>query len=98
MYPKKIISDYVKGKITRKKFEQQFSVFQKTQGLNFTCKGYCDMTGTYIVYRNQKAELKNGLIFWNYGKKKTASSFYEFRRKVDRQIMKEQMRKQEYFL
>ena len=96
MYPKKIISDYVKGKISRKKYEQLFAKYQKSQGLNFDCKGFCNMSGTYIVYRKQTAELKNGVICWNYGKKQTALSFFEFRRKVDRQIMKEQQKMQEY--
>lgn len=96
MYPKKLISDYVKGKISREIYELLFAKYQKSQGLNFDCKGFCNMSGTYIVYRNQTAELKNGLISWNYGKKQTALSFYEFRRKVDRQIMKEQQKKQGY--
>lgn len=88
-YPKKLVEDYRIGKISRNEFMQKFYAIQKSNGLNFDCKGYCDKNGFYYIYRGQKAELKNGVISWTYGKIKTARTLYEFMRKVDNQIMRE---------
>ena len=88
-YPKKLVEDYRIGKISRNEFEKKFSALQKSNGLNSDCKGYGDKNGFYYIYRGQKAEIKNGVICWTYGKAKTSRTLYEFKRKVDNQIMRE---------
>ena len=88
-YPKKLVEDCRSGLISRNEFEQNFSALQKKNGLDFSCKGYGDKNGIFYVYRGQKTELKSGVLFWNYGKTKTARTLYEFKRKVDNQIMRE---------
>lgn len=89
-YPKKLIEDFTSGKITREKFKTLFSALQKRNGLNYDCKGTCDKNGTYVTYRGQKAELNNGVFEWTYGKKRFAHNLFEFKRKIDNQILREQ--------
>ena len=79
-YPIQIITNYRAGKISRQQFQQQFSDWQKSQGINFECKGYADRSGVYMTYRGIKAVIRNGLLYW---KNSTAKTVFEFQRKVD---------------
>ena len=88
-YPKKIVEDFTTGKITRERFKILFSAYQKRNGLNYDCIGSGDKNGIYVTYRGQKAVVKNGVLQWAYGKIKTAKNLFEFRRKVDVQILGE---------
>lgn len=88
-YPKKLIASFAKGKITKKEFERIFAEYQRLNGLDFFCYGSGDKSGVYVTYRGQKAVLKNGILQWSYGKIKTAKNLFEFRRKIDAQILGE---------
>lgn len=89
-YPKKIVEDFTTGKITRGRFKILFSAYQKRNGLNYDCIGSGDKNGIYVTYRGQKAEIRNGILEWNYGKKRTAHNLFEYKRKIDNQILREQ--------
>ena len=90
-YPIQIITNYRAGKISRQQFQQQFSDWQKAQGINFDCKGYADKSGVYITYRGIIGKIKSGSInffFKTSGKdwvyiNKTAKNVFEFRRLID---------------
>lgn len=88
-YPEKLIAIFAKGKITKKEFERMFAEYQRLNGVDFTCRGFGDSNGIYLTYRGQKAVVKNGILQWSYGKIKTAKNLFEFRRKVDVQILGE---------
>lgn len=88
-YPEKLIAIFAKGKITKKEFERMFAEYQRLNGVDFTCRGFGDSSGIYLTYRGQKAVVKNGVLQWSYGKIKTAKNLFEFRRKVDVQILGE---------
>lgn len=88
-YPEKLIASFAKGKITKKEFERMFAEYQRLNGVDFTCRGFGDSSGIYLTYRGQKAVVKNGVLQWSYGKIKTAKNLFEFRRKVDVQILGE---------
>ncbi len=79
-YPIQIITDYRAGKINRQQFTKQFSDWQKSNGINFDCKGTADRSGVYMTYRGIKAAIRNGVLCW---KNNTAKTVFEFQRKVD---------------
>lgn len=79
-YPIQLITDYRNGKFNRQQFQRQFSNWQKSNGINFDCKGTADRSGVCMTYRGIKAVVHNGLLCW---KNNTANSVFEFRRKVD---------------
>lgn len=79
-YPIQIITDYRAGKISHQQFIKQFSEWQKSNGINFDCKGTADRSGVYMTYRGIKAAIRNGLLCW---KNNTAKTVFEFQRKVD---------------
>lgn len=79
-YPIQIITDYRAGKISRPQFIKQFSEWQKSNGINFDCKGTADRSGVYMTYRGIKAAIRNGVLCW---KNNTAKTVFEFQRKVD---------------
>ena len=79
-YPLQLVKVFRAGEITRQAFMQAFSSWQKSNGINFACKGSADQNGVYITYRGIKAAIRNGLLCW---KDNTANSVFEFRRKVD---------------
>ena len=90
-YPIQIITNYRAGKISRQQFQQQFSDWQKAQGINFDCKGYADISGVYITYRGIIGKIKSDSIKflvktsgkdWVYINK-TAKNVFEFRRLID---------------
>lgn len=79
-YPIQLITNYRAGKISRQQFTKQFSDWQKTNGINYDCKGTADKNGVYLTYREIRAEIRNGILrFFS----ETAQSVFEFRRKVD---------------
>ena len=90
-YPIQIITNYRAGKISRQQFQQQFSDWQKAQGINLDCKGYADKSGVYITYRGIIGKIKSGSIKFlvkTSGKDwvyiiKTAKNVFEFRRLID---------------
>ena len=90
-YPIQIITNYRAGKISRQQFQQQFSDWQKAQGINFDCKGYADKSGFYITYRGIIGKIKSDSIKFlvkTSGKDwvyiyKTAKNVFEFRRLID---------------
>ena len=88
-YPKKLIASFANGEITKKEFERMFAAYQRKNGVDFSCRGFGDSSGLYVTYREQKAVLKNGILQWSYGKTKTAKNLFEFRRKIDAQILGE---------
>ena len=79
-YPIQIITSYRAGKISRQQFQQRFSDWQKSHGINFDCKGYADKSGVYMTYRGIKGEIRNVLLCW---KNNTAKTVFECKRKVD---------------
>ena len=79
-YPIELITNYRAGKISRQQFQQQFSNWQKSNGINYDCKGTADRSGVYITYRGIKAIIRNNLLCWENN---TAKTVFEFRRKVD---------------
>ena len=89
VYPKKLIASFANGKISKKEFERMFAEYQRLNGVDFTCRGFGDSNGYFVTYRGQKAVLKNGILQWTYGKIKTAKNLFEFRRKIDAQILGE---------
>lgn len=82
-YPTELITNYRAGKISRQKFQQQFSNWQKQNGINYDCKGTADKSGVYLTYREIRAEIRNGILRFFSDGWKTAQSAFEFRRKVD---------------
>lgn len=79
-YPINLITSYRSGKISKQKFLNDFAQWQKLQGFDFNCKGFADKSGFYLFYRNEKAEVKNGFLFWKTTK---SESVFQFKRKVD---------------
>ena len=77
---KAIITKRRNGEITRQQFQQQFSNWQKSNGINFDCKVTADRSGVYMTYRGIKAAIRNGLLCW---KNNTVKTVFEFRRQVD---------------
>ena len=79
-HPIELITNYRAEKISRQQFQQQFSNWQKSNGINFDCKGTADRSGVYMTYRGIKGAIRNGLLCW---KNNTAKTVFEFQRKVD---------------
>ena len=79
-YPLQLVQTFRAGKISRQQFIKQFSDWQKSNGINFDCKGTADRSGVYMTYRGIKAAIRNGLLCW---KNNTAKTVFEFQRKVD---------------
>ena len=90
-YPLPLVRAYKAGEITRQQFINEFSAWQKSNGINFDCKGSADRNGIYLTYRGIVGTVKNGVIKfitktagkdWVYINE-TAKSVFEFCRKVD---------------
>lgn len=82
-YPIQLITDYGAGKISRQQFQKKFSDWQKSNGINYDCKGTADKRGVYITYRGIRAEITGGILRFFADGRKTAESVFEFRRKAD---------------
>lgn len=90
-YPLQLVKAFRAGEITRQQFIKQFSDWQKSNGINFDCKGSADQNGIYLTYRGIVGTIKTGVIKfitktagkdWVYINE-TAKSVFEFCRKVD---------------
>ena len=90
-YPLQLVQTFRAGKISRQQFIKQFSDWQKSNSINFDCKGSADRNGTFLTYRGIVGTIKNGVIKfitktagkdWVYINE-TAKSVFEFCRKVD---------------
>lgn len=88
-YPLQLVKAFRAGEITRQQFINKFTLWQKSCGINFDCKGSADQNGTYLTYRGIVGTIKNGEIkFITAGKDwvytlESATSVFEFCRKVD---------------
>lgn len=89
--PLQLVKAFRAGEITRQQFINKFTLWQKSCGINFDCKGSADRNGTYLTYRGIVGTIKNGVIKfitktagkdWVYINE-TAKSVFEFCRKVD---------------
>ena len=86
-YPLQLVKAFRAGEITRQQFINKFTLWQKSCGINFDCKGSADQNGTYLKYRGIVGIITNGEIkfitkTWVYIAE-NATSVYEFCRKVD---------------
>ena len=79
-YPLPLVRAYKAGEITRQQFINKFSAWQKSNGINFDCKGSADRNGIFLTYRGITGQLTNGVIVC--GKIK-AESVFNFQRKID---------------
>ena len=79
-YPLQLVKAFRAGEISRQQFIKQFSDWQKSNGINFDCKGSADRNGTFLTYRGITGQLTNGVIVC--GKIK-AESVFNFQRKID---------------
>lgn len=79
-YPLQLVKAFRAGEISRQQFIKQFSDWQKSNGINFNCKGSADRNGTFLTYRGITGQLTNGVIVC--GKIK-AESVFNFQRKID---------------
>ncbi len=86
-YPKKLIASFANGEIKRN--SNGCAEYQRKNGVDYFCRGFGNSDGLYVTYRGQKAVLKNGILQWSYGKIKTAKNLFEFRRKIDAQVLGE---------
>ena len=84
-YPFELINNYRAGEITRQQFINKFTLWQKSCGINFDCKGTADRQGVHVEYRGVTATIRDGKLncepayfLWH-----KANSVFEFRRKVD---------------
>lgn len=79
-YPLQLVKAFRAGEISRQQFIKQFSDWQKSNSINFDCKGSADRNGTFLTYRGITGQLTNGVIVC--GKIK-AESVFNFQRKID---------------
>ena len=79
-YPLQLVKVFRAGEITRQQFINKFTLWQKSCGINFDCKGTADRQSVHVEYRGITAAIRNGLLCW---KNNTAKTVFEFRRKVD---------------
>jgi hypothetical protein len=75
-----LVKSYSAGEISRQAFIQAFSSWQKSNGINFDCKGYANVNGTFLTYRGVTGQIKNGVIVCGQIK---AESVFNFQRKID---------------
>ena len=79
-YPLQLVKVFRAGEITRQQFINKFTLWQKSCGINFDCKGTADRQGVHVEYRGVTATIRDGLLCWE---NKTAKTVFEFQRKVD---------------
>ena len=83
-YPRNIITAYASRQITKQQFIKQLSDWQKSNGIDYDCKGVSQHGFIGVTYRGVNAVIRNGVLEWVCGEDcDTAKSFFEFRRKVD---------------
>ena len=79
-YPLQLVKVFRAGEITRQQFINKFTLWQKSCGINFDCKGTADRQGVHVEDRGVTATIRDGLLCWE---NKTAKTVFEFQRKVD---------------
>lgn len=93
-YPIRIIAAYRSGEITKQQFQKQFGDWQKANGINYDCMGFCSRGLACVAYRGVHAVIRGGVLEWGCGEARgvkkgrcrkcaRAQSIFEFRRKVD---------------
>ena len=91
-YPFELINNYRAGEITRQQFINKFTLWQKSCGINFDCKGTADRQGVHVEYRGVTATIRDGKLSFITGDNcepnspthwHEANSVFELRRKID---------------
>lgn len=83
-YPEILIRLYRRNEISREAFIKTFRTWQESWGIDFSIKGTADRNGTYVTYRDIKATIINGTLWFTTGNKEQyADTVFEFCRKVD---------------
>lgn len=93
-YPLQLVKAFRAGEITRQQFINKFTLWQKSCGINFDCKGTADRNGVHVEYRGITATIRDGKLSFIIGDNcepnspthflwHEANSVFEFRRKVD---------------
>ena len=91
-YPLALVKNYSAGEISRQAFMQAFSSWQKSNGINFACKGTADRQGVHVEYRGVTATIRDGKLSFITGDNcepnspthwHEANSVFELRRKID---------------
>lgn len=82
-YPKDILEAYSEQRISREEFIEQFSTWQKKNGLDYSYKKTVDELDVYFTYRNITATIKNNKLLFKTYQNEVAKTPFEFRRKVD---------------
>lgn len=93
-YPISLIQSFKRGEITKPQFMKFFSDWQKSNGINFDCKGIVEHGYVGVAYRSVNAVIRGNKLYFvtdRYTDKKgnlrykmeKANSVFEFRRKVD---------------
>lgn len=93
-YPISLIQSFKRGEITKPQFMKLFSDWQKSNGINFDCKGIAERGHVGVAYRSVNAVIRGNKLYFvtdRYTDKKgnlrykmeKANSIFEFRRKVD---------------
>ena len=91
-YPLQLVKVFRAGEITRQQFINKFTLWQKSCGINFECKGTADERGVHVEYRGVTATIRDGKLnfitsdncepnsptHWH-----EANSVFELRRKID---------------
>lgn len=103
LFPDRLCAAYARGDITRSAFLAGFGRWQKQCGRSFDCRGSCsDASGIRLRYRGCTASLCNGRLLWQSDSWRDrrgrihfvvegACSVFEFRRKVDFALRKEEL-------
>ena len=82
-YPRDIFEAYSKRQISKEEFIDQFTKWQKANGMDYSFKKTIDGLDVFFTYRNIIATIKNNKLHFKTDKSNTASTPFEFRRKVD---------------
>ena len=96
-YPKAIIAAYEDGAITRERFINALSAWQKARGMDYECRGTGGRGYVGVTYRGRNAVIRGGAVTWISGEwrdacgyrrytRGTAGSVREFMRRADIEI------------
>lgn len=82
-YPISLIQSFKRGEITKPQFMKLFSDWQKSNGINFDCKGIAEHGYVGVTYRLVNAVIRDNKFYFVLDRMEKANSIFEFRRKVD---------------
>ena len=82
-YPKDIFEAYVKRQISKDKFIEKLTEWQKANGIDYSFKKTVDDLEVYFTYRHITATIKNNKLHFKTDQNEKADTPFEFRRKVD---------------